>query len=81
MRLHDGIQQCPKCQGQGCYWCRKSGEMAQCPVCMNHEPELLTRIDKDVKCHACDALFDRQGALLSYPGRPAKKPTGTPKTA
>lgn len=41
--------------------------MAQCPVCMNREPELVTRVDNDVKCHVCGALFDKKGNLIGRP--------------
>ena len=59
--LKDGEQQCSKCKGEGCYWCRKSGMVVQCPRCNNHEPELVSKQDDGYLCLACGDRFDRKG--------------------
>jgi len=63
-QLHDGYQTCPGCQGQGCYWCRKTGHRAQCPRCMNVEPELIHHSGEDIRCDACGTKFDRSGKIV-----------------
>jgi hypothetical protein len=77
MRLHDGLQDCPNCQGQGCYWCRKTGTRAQCPRCMNSEPEFITRKGDNVVCGVCDTEFERSGDVV--PVDPPPKPKLTAK--
>lgn len=69
MRLQDGYQKCPKCDGQGCYWCRRRGWVAQCPACMNHEPELIIKDENEFTCGACGVRFDQAGKIL-----PSQKP-------
>lgn len=64
MRLKDGKQTCPKCQGNGCYWCRRTGWMAQCPACMNNEHELLIKDENEFSCLACGARFDEAGQIV-----------------
>ena len=59
--LKDGEQQCPKCKGEGCYWCRKSGTVVRCPRCGNHEPELVGKQDEGFLCLACGDRFDHKG--------------------
>jgi len=46
--------------------------MAQCPVCMNTEPELTPRIDDDVRCLVCNAVFDKAGRLVPQAPVPKK---------
>jgi hypothetical protein len=67
MRLKDGLQACPQCGGQGCYWCRHHGWRAQCPVCCNSEPEFLVKGEDELTCLACNSVFERGGQLLSRP--------------
>lgn len=64
MRLKNGYQRCPKCEGNGCYWCRRTGHMAQCPVCGNHEPELVTKDQDVLTCKVCENKFSQSGNLL-----------------
>jgi hypothetical protein len=40
---------------------------------MNSEPELLTRIDDDIQCHACGTKFDRAGKIVHEPPEPVPK--------
>lgn len=63
MRLHDGTQTCENCGGQGCYWCRNTGARSQCPVCMNQEPELLSKAGEYVTCQSCGTTFDSEGQI------------------
>ena len=79
MRLKNGKQACPKCQSNGCYWCRRKGWIAQCPVCMNHEPELVSKDGDDFHCLACDERFDSSGRLIPKTP-PKKKPSWPPIT-
>ena len=68
MRLKDGFQVCPKCGGQGCYWCRRTGYMTQCPQCMNIEHELTKKVtDSTYQCQVCDTEFDRAGRPIPAP--------------
>lgn len=64
MRLRDGLQTCQNCGGQGCYWCRRTGQRAQCPVCMNSEPELIHQEDEDLTCLACGSVFSPDGGIV-----------------
>ena len=80
MRLKDGYQTCLKCDGDGCYWCRKSGWMAQCPVCMNSEPELISKDENEFDCLACESRFDKAGKLvIKDKPKPKPKPAPAPK--
>lgn len=65
MRLKDGQQVCPRCQGYGCYWCRRTGFRHQCPRCMNQEPELITEQDEGFVCKVCDCSFGPSGSVIS----------------
>lgn len=64
MRLRDGKQDCPRCQGRGCYRCHKHGYLVQCPVCMNSELELIGMEDDKYRCGACGAFFDQSGDVV-----------------
>lgn len=72
MRLKDGEQVCPKCQGAKCYWCRRTGKVVQCPVCMNQEHELFLKDEDEHQCLACGARFIASGELVP---RDEKKPS------
>lgn len=74
MRMKDGQQQCPKCQGHGCYWCRRTGYVVQCPTCMNSEPELLLKDANEFSCLACDARFDSSGKPVQVQKRKPAQP-------
>ena len=65
MRLKDGQQTCPRCGGQGCYWCRRTGLRQQCPQCMNQEPELITQTDGGFTCQVCECTFNSSGRLIA----------------
>lgn len=80
MRLKDGFQACPNCGGSGCYWCRKKGWRAQCPVCCNSEPELLVKDEEgNLSCLACNSEFEKSGHLI--PAEPKEKPKERPRVA
>lgn len=73
MRLKDGFQVCQQCGGGGCYWCRRQGWRAQCPVCCNSEPELLEKNEEgEFTCLACTASFEKNGELLPAPEKTKK---------
>lgn len=38
--------------------------MAQCPSCMNHEPELVTKDENEFTCGACGTRFDKSGGVI-----------------
>jgi hypothetical protein len=67
MRLKDGFQACPRCGGGGCYWCRRQGWLAQCPICGNSEPELLVKNEDELSCLVCNSMFEKNGQLLEKP--------------
>lgn len=73
MPLKDGFQVCPRCQGEGCYRCHRKGFLAQCPVCMNSEPELITRGEDGYNCRACGTTFTKGGDILAV-HEPKKRP-------
>jgi hypothetical protein len=75
MRLKDGYQTCPRCQGQGCYRCHKQGFLVQCPICANSELELMTKNDDQYRCGACGGEFTKAGDVVLLPAPPVKKPT------
>ena len=61
--LKNGEQPCPKCQGaaRGCYWCRRTGKVVQCPFCANNAHELILPHGEDYQCVVCHHTFDRSG--------------------
>ena len=67
MWLKDGLQTCANCGGQGCYWCRRTGQRSQCPVCMNSEPELVQQDEESLTCLACGTIFSPDGQVVAYP--------------
>ena len=67
MRLKDGQQGCPKCEGKGCYWCRKTGIVVQCPRCANSEHELVTKSGNEFTCMVCKTIFAPSGKIVKMP--------------
>lgn len=87
--MKDGVQECRRCAGAGCYWCRKSGEQVMCPACGNSEPELFQKIEGGRQCLACAATFEDSGRPLAVAEEeqdddvvdhfePVKKPSDDP---
>jgi len=68
MRLKDGKQQCPKCGGEKCYWCRRTGYVVQCPTCCTSEHELITKDGNEFRCAACGSRFDASGRSAQEQG-------------
>lgn len=75
MRMKDGKQTCPRCNGNGCYRCHRRGYLVQCPICANSELELITQNDDVYKCMACSGVFTESGdVILTNTEKPKPKP-------
>lgn len=73
MRLKDGFQQCPRCQGKGCWRCRQKGYLLQCPTCGMAELEFMSKADDGTyQCMGCGTQFDKAGEILSLQEPKAK---------
>ena len=61
----DGEQVCPRCKGEKCWHCRRTGTVVQCPVCANAEHELINKDGNIYSCMACESSFSSSGERIS----------------
>lgn len=74
MRLKNGFQQCPRCQGKGCWRCRQKGYIVQCPRCGLAENEFMAKNEDDnYHCGGCATVFSKAGDIITVSEPPAKK--------
>lgn len=66
MMLRPGQQVCPRCGGQGCWSCDRTGLRTMCPQCSNSENTLITRSGDEFKCLACGYQFMKNGDRADY---------------
>lgn len=62
MSLKEGKQTCPKCQGDGCYSCQRSGAIVVCPQCRSQD-EMVTKDGNEYHCHVCGTKFSSSGEI------------------
>lgn len=70
-----GKSTCSRCQGHGCYWCRRRGYNVRCPKCGNVEPEGFTDNSGDFTCLVCGLEFDRAGKEIDPTDGDIDEPT------